>query len=123
MTRAAFVAVAALSAFGCRGERIPQPIVAATGGDPVRGAALIYRYGCGACHSISGVRGAHGLVGPPLDTIGRRAFIAGRVPNTPDNIVRWIRDPHSVDPETAMPRLVADVQQARDIAAYLYSQR
>jgi cytochrome c len=92
-----------------------------TGGDPMRGRALLPRYGCPSCHSISGVEGATGLIGPPLDRIGSRAFLAGRLPNTPPNLMRWIRDPQSIAPGTAMPVLGVTEQDGRDIAAYLYT--
>jgi cytochrome c1 len=80
-------------------------------------------YGCGSCHAIPGVRGADSGVGPPLAGFGRRRFIAGRVPNEPDELVRWILHPQGVKPGTAMPDLGVSDQHARDIAAYLYTLR
>jgi hypothetical protein len=44
---------------------------------------------CGTCHVIPGVTGADALVGPPLDGIGTRRYIAGILPNTPDNMMQW----------------------------------
>jgi cytochrome c2 len=93
------------------------------GGDARRGHDAIRRYGCGACHSIQGVNGARALVGPPLDGMAERAYIAGVIVNTPLNLQRWIRDPQGVDPRTAMPDLGVTDTEARDIAAYLYSLR
>ena len=91
------------------------------GGSPDRGAQTIAAMGCGACHHIPGIAGASGLVGPPLDNIAERGMIAGELPNTPDNMMRWIRDPLAVEPGTAMPNLHVGEQSARDIVAYLYS--
>lgn len=96
---------------------------AITGGDPQRGAANIGKYGCGSCHTIAGINGAYGLVGPPLTGIGSRMYVAGVLPNTPENISHWIEDPKSVDQKTAMPKLGVSTQEATDIAAYLYSIR
>jgi cytochrome c2 len=90
------------------------------GASPERGRVLIEEYGCGACHAVPGVRGAAGRVGPPLDDISARLYIAGVVPNSPDDLVRWIRDPRRIDPGTAMPDLNVSERDARDIAAYLY---
>jgi cytochrome c2 len=90
-------------------------------GDARHGAHVIRRVGCGSCHSIPGIRGAHGRVGPPLDSFADRDFIAGRVPNTPDNLVLWLESPPSLEPATAMPVLGLDENAARDVAAYLYS--
>lgn len=95
--------------------------VARTGGDPERGRLLLHDYGCAGCHTIRGVRGANALVGPPLDTLGQRVYIAGVMTNTPQNLIRWIRDPPGVDPMTAMPNLQVGESDARDIASYLYA--
>jgi cytochrome c1 len=67
------------------------------------------------------VPGAESIVGPNLQGIGARAYIAGVLPNTPENMIRWIMDPPSVDEKTAMPNLHVRAEQARDIAAYLYT--
>lgn len=91
------------------------------GTDVARGRALVGATGCGSCHVIPDVARAHGMVGPPLTNFGRRAYIAGQLPNEPDQLVRWLLDPPAVDSATAMPRVGFTVQQARDVAAYLYT--
>lgn len=105
---------------GC--SRTPPGPVLATGGDPGRGAAAIAHYGCGSCHAVPGINAAHGLVGPPLTGIRNRMYIAGMLTNEPDHLVRWIRDPKSINSKTAMPSLGLSQSDASDIAAYLYSQ-
>jgi cytochrome c2 len=110
----------------CRGNNPTYAVSYAPrvlGGDAHRGAAVIEQYGCGSCHTIPGVRNAKGLVGPPLLWWSRRTFIAGELPNTPENLVRWVRAPQSVEPHTAMPTLGLSDRQARDVAAYLYTLR
>ena len=94
-----------------------------TGGDPARGRDAIHAYGCATCHTIPGIRGADGLVGPPLERIASRAFLAGRIQNTPQNMLHWVRFPKQVDPETAMPQMEISEQDGRDITAYLYTLR
>lgn len=91
-----------------------------SGGNVAAGRRKFSAYGCGGCHSLTGVPQARGLVGPVLDGIGSRAVIAGRLENKPDNLVRWIRDPQAVSPGTAMPDLGVGAADARDIAAFLY---
>ena len=91
------------------------------GGDPARGRAAIERYGCGTCHTIPGVRGADSLVGPPLSQVASRSYVGGVLTNSPENMIRWIRDPRAVDGLTAMPTLGVTEQDARDIASYLYT--
>ncbi len=95
------------------------PIQQAPAGDPARGAAAMQGYGCGSCHIIPGVAGARGTVGPPLVGIGGRSMIAGRLPNTPENMMRWVMHPQQVSPGTDMPELGVNESTARDITAYL----
>jgi cytochrome c len=118
-------AVAALLAAGAWlagcADQSPVPPGEVTQGNPDRGTALIVDYGCGSCHVIPGIATADGLVGPPLDAFSRRSFIAGQLPNSQANLVRWIRGPQDVEPGTAMPDLGVTTEQARDISAYLYT--
>jgi cytochrome c len=102
----------------------PGQPAAVPGGDAEHGRQAIQRrYGCGACHVIPGVPGAVGKVGPPLLWWADRSMIAGRIPNTPENLVRWIQDPQAIEPGTAMPALGVTEADARDIAAYLFTLR
>jgi cytochrome c len=117
---ALLLAFAALIASACEGGLTARPGRPRVGGDVARGERVIKEKGCGACHEIPGVRGAHGRVGPPLDSFSQRSFIAGGLPNTPDNLVLWITDPRRVNSRTAMPALGLDGRDARDVAAYLY---
>lgn len=82
---------------------------------------MIEGFGCGSCHEIPGVNGADGVVGPPLQRIGRRIYIAGVLRNTPDNMMFWLMNPQLVVPGNAMPQMGITRDQARDIAAYLYT--
>jgi cytochrome c1 len=92
-----------------------------TGGNPMRGKKALQQYGCVACHTIPGVRNADALVGPPLDHMGSRTYIGGVITNTPENMVKWLKNPHQVDPRTAMPAVGLSDRDARDIAGYLYT--
>jgi cytochrome c len=121
---AACVSVGGTLASGCAAKRPDgQPPRQIVGGDAARGKQAIVAYGCGACHEIPGIREAEGLVGPPLTRFANRAYIAGEVPNTPDQLVRWIMVPQAIEPKTAMPVLGVSAAAARDIAAYLYTLR
>jgi cytochrome c len=90
-------------------------------GDPARGRIAIGRYGCVACHVIPGIPNPRSEVGPPLAHIARRSYIAGVLPNTPADMVRWLRNPPAVDQRTAMPDMGVSAEDAQDIAAYLYT--
>ena len=91
------------------------------GGDSNRGSLVIVRESCGDCHQIPGIDNASGQVGPPLAHYAQRTIVAGMLPNTPDNLTHWIQHPQSVVPGNAMPDAGLTDQQARDVAAYLYS--
>jgi cytochrome c len=108
---------------GCTGGQTPVSYAAVTGGTPKQGRAIIQEYNCGSCHIIPGIRDANGLVGPPLILFGRRTFIAGELPNNTANLVQWIRNPQSIEPKNAMPNLGLSDEQARSVAAYLYTLR
>ena len=84
-----------------------------------RGKKAIHQYGCVTCHSVPGVVGSHAPVGPPLDRIASRSFIAGVLVNTSVNMARWLQSPQAVKPGTAMPDLAVSARDAKDMAAYL----
>jgi cytochrome c2 len=108
-----------VAAWGLHRHPTP-PALYVPGADPERGRVLIREYSCGACHTVPGVRGATGRVGPRLDRVRGQVYVAGVLPNSPPNLVLWIRRPQEVDPRTAMPDLGVHEEDARDIAAYLY---
>jgi cytochrome c2 len=100
---------------GCGKER------ATLAGDPKAGQLLLRQYGCGTCHHIPGVAAARGNVGPPLDRLAKRVYLAGTLPNTPDNLAAWIRHPQKFEARTAMPDMQVSESHARDMVAYLYT--
>jgi cytochrome c len=93
------------------------------GGNPRDGVVALQSYGCDACHIVPGIRTYEATVGPPLDYWGDRVYIAGRLVNNTGNLIRWIQTPQAVDPQNAMPDMAVRAQDARDMAAYLYTLR
>ena len=114
----ALVVAAGLAACSDSALHAPEPP-----GDAARGRLLLHQYHCDACHRISGVAGLDGVIGPPLDRIGSRVYLAGMLPNTPEHLERWIRNPEAVKPGTAMPNAQVTEADARDMVAYLYRLR
>lgn len=90
-------------------------------GDAARGLDVVREVGCAACHRVPGVAWPEGRAGGDLAGFGARPLIAGRLPNQPDVLIRWLIDAPSLDPGTAMPPMPLTQAQARDVAAYLYS--
>lgn len=118
----------ALSAPGYRAmtsaPAAPQPAAiddTRIAGDAKRGKLAVSQYGCQACHIIPGIIGAKVYIGRPLTDLAEAKFIAGRLPNTRQNLERWLLDPQRIDPDNAMPNLGLSERDARDITAYLLS--
>jgi cytochrome c2 len=105
---------------GCGGDDYRKPFV---GGDAKIGKKLVTQYQCGACHRIPDVAGAGGEAGPDLEQFGRLSYIAGRIPNVPPRLVAWLLDPPALKPGTVMPAMGMTEQDARHMAAYLYTLR
>ena len=78
-------------------------------------------YGCVSCHTIPHISGAEATVGPPLDRFGSRTYIAGVLPNSPENLSRWIQHPQSIHPGTAMPEMGVTQNDADEISRFLGS--
>lgn len=105
---------------GCgNGEQTPP--AASPELSPELGKRIADRAGCGSCHRIPGILSAQGEVGPPLDGIANRAYLAGVVPNTFDNMVLWLARPETAVPGTAMPNVGLSEAEAENVAAYLYT--
>ena len=107
-------AVLVLLLAACRKEA--QPL-----GDVTHGRQLVQQYGCTSCHDIPNVSGPRGMVGPPLTNFASRQIIAGKFPNTPENLIRYLENPQLADAANAMPNLGLTPDQCRDIAAFLYT--
>jgi cytochrome c len=122
LAASAWLAICAVAA-GCDAGKAQREVEMNSMGNPEHGRQLIGSYGCGACHMIPGVHAARGKVGPPLIFFAERTMIAGELPNTPENLRKWIQHPKQVEPNTAMPDLGVNPDEAKDIAAYLYTLR
>jgi cytochrome c len=93
------------------------------GGDADTGKRLMTQYQCSSCHQIPNVPGPQGEAGPSLEHVGRLSYIAGGIPNQADRMVAWLRDPPALKPGTRMPSMGLSEQEARHMAAYLYTLR
>jgi cytochrome c1 len=114
------IALLALTLLSACAEK-PDPPRALGGADAGHGLILVRTHGCAACHQIPGVDWPRGQVGGPLRGFADRGLIAGRLPNQPDTLVAWLRDPPALSPQTAMPASGLSSAEARDVAAFLYT--
>ncbi len=108
---------------GCDAFGPPSGSRHVQGGDPSRGLALLATgaHGCQGCHAIPGIRAPKGVAGPPLAGIARRGFIAGQLPNKPGVMIAFLHDPPALIPGTGMPNVGLTEDEARHVAAYLYT--
>lgn len=73
-----------------------------------RGEQVFQQQSCMACHTIRGLAGATGTVGPDLTHFGSRTTLgAGVEDNTPENLRAWINDPQRIKPGVLMPAFAA----------------
>jgi cytochrome c oxidase subunit 2 len=97
------------------GERGPDPITS--------GSQLFTQYGCGSCHAIAGTEHA-GQAAPALTNYrARRTISAGVLPHTPENLARYLHDPHEVKPGVLMPNFRLKDWEVQALVAYLESLR
>jgi mono/diheme cytochrome c family protein len=80
---------------------------------------LLLQYGCHSCHQIEGIVGPKSYTGPTLVGWPTRRYIAGSLPNTPENLARWVAGPQRIVPQTLMPDLGVPEEHARVMADYL----
>ncbi len=92
----------------------------AQGADYAQGEKLFMAKGCVGCHSLQAVGAPKGLIGPNLANVGARSHLAaGWLPNTDENLERWIREPQTVKKGVLMPNLGVTVDEARALRTYL----
>lgn len=104
---------------GC--DRVEMAPNAADAASIERGKQAAERLGCGACHTMPGIDWPRGRVGPSLAGFGDRTMIAGRLPNQPETLQRFVRNAPSLVPGTAMPAIPMSDRDAQDLSAWLQS--
>jgi cytochrome c oxidase subunit 2 len=90
-------------------------------GSPASVGLQLYQAGtCIGCHVVRGV--SAGGIGPDLTHFGSRKTIAGGIlPNTPENLARWLRNPPAVKPGSLMPDQRLSDAEVAALVAYLQS--
>jgi cytochrome c2 len=99
-----------------------QAGAALTPGSPeFEGQQIIATKACVGCHTIPGVPGATGTVGPNLAGVASRPKIAGGAVNNsgPADLAKWISDPGGTKPGTAMPKVPLTDDELTKIVAFL----
>jgi cytochrome c oxidase subunit II len=100
-----------------------KPAAQPRGGAAKAGSLIFQQMTCVNCHAIGGTA-AQGRTAPNLTHFGsRQTFGAVILPNTPQNLARWLKNPQSIKPEALMPDLKLTDSQVKSLAAYLESLR
>ncbi|MFQ5679117.1 MAG: cytochrome c oxidase subunit II [Gemmatimonadota bacterium] len=100
-------------------ERMRAPAAEPVSEEARQGKELFLRSACIGCHRVAGTPAA-GTVGPDLTHVGSRSTLAaGLLPNTPEELARWIQNPQQIKPGNFMLGLGLTDEQAARIAAYL----
>jgi cytochrome c oxidase subunit 2 len=115
--------VLAPEAFAAGAAKQKELAVAPPDGCPAATGLQVYRTGtCVGCHTVRGVSG--GAIGPDLTHFGSRRTIAGGIlPNTPENLARWVRHAPMVKPGSLMPDQKLSDPEVAALVAYLQSLR
>lgn len=84
-----------------------------------RGRDVFMAARCAGCHTVRGTDAA-GQIAPDLTHIATRSTLgAGTLPNTPENLADWIRDPQRVKPGNQMPSNPLTDDDLQALVAYL----
>jgi cytochrome c oxidase subunit 2 len=90
---------------------------------PATRSNALFAQNCSGCHEIRGTT-AHADVGPDLTHFAsRRTIAAVTLPNTPQNLREWLRDPQHVKPGNRMPNLELSDADWTALQRYLESLR
>jgi cytochrome c oxidase subunit 2 len=99
--------------------RTRQPATAPTTDLARQGAQVFATNACGDCHMIQGTT-ATARAGPDLTHVASRQTLAsGVIPNTPEQMRRWLDNPQLVKPGAFMPTFRLSDADLTALSAYL----
>jgi cytochrome c oxidase subunit 2 len=76
---------------------------------------------CVNCHTVSGTS-ASGTFGPDLSHLMSRDTLgSGVIPNNPENLHAWVKDPQAIKPGNLMPNMQLDSRELDEVVTYLSS--
>jgi cytochrome c oxidase subunit 2 len=87
------------------------------------GRSAFLAQSCISCHRVRGTA-AQGTYAPDLTHLmNRQTLASGMVPNTPENLQRWVTDPQPMKPGCLMPAFGLGEGEGNDIVRYLLTLR
>lgn len=100
-------------------EHQRQPASPPTEVGATKGAEVFKEKNCINCHSIAGLM-TKGRVAPDLTHVGSRTTLAsGTIPNTTENLAKWLKNPQSAKKGALMPDIGLEPDQIKYLTSYL----
>jgi cytochrome c oxidase subunit 2 len=98
-----------------------EKLTASTNARMEAARATFLSLSCISCHTVSGTP-ASGTFGPDLSHLMSRATLgSGVIPNTPENLRAWVKDPQAIKPGNLMPNMQLNSRELDEVVAYLSS--
>lgn len=80
----------------------------------------VFEQHCSVCHTVRGLGGSHGQLGPDLTHLmSRRMIAAGTLPNTTGYLAAWIENAQALKPGAAMPTLALPSSELLAVVSYV----
>jgi cytochrome c oxidase subunit 2 len=100
-------------------EGMRQPARPPQTGVERRGHDVFMSNRCAGCHTVQGTA-AHGQAAPDLTHVATRSTIgSATLPNTPEHLTAWVRDPQASKPGNQMPPNPLAPEDVQSLVAYL----
>jgi cytochrome c oxidase subunit 2 len=87
------------------------------------GRSAFLAQSCVNCHRVRGTPARGGYAPDLTHLMGRQTLASGMVPNTPENLRRWVADPQPIKPGCLMPAFGLGEQDRAEIVRYLLTLR
>ncbi|MEA2711836.1 MAG: cytochrome c oxidase subunit [Phycisphaerales bacterium] len=96
-----------------------RPAPTPTSAAAIAGRDIFFAQTCANCHAIGGTNAIANAAPDLTHFATRRDLAAGVVPNTRDNLTRWLRKPDQIKPGCKMPNFNFNDAQLDQLVAYL----
>jgi len=83
------------------------------------GKQFFFAQTCVNCHAIGGTRAVADAAPDLTHLATRRQLVGGVIPNTPENLTLWLRNPQLIKPGCKMPNFGLNEDQLKQMTAYL----
>ncbi len=98
-------------------EETPKETLATDGAE--YGRSLFTSKACTGCHTIQGMAEAQGKVGPELTHQASNSLIVDALPNTEENLKKYLKDPAGVKPGALMPNQYLTDSEIEALVSFL----